>query len=466
MHMTNGKKIKSLIGIFAVIVSYAGLLASLSLSGCGGGGQGEAPRLTSAPLASTSVADQTPPTVSLTSPSNGATGVALNFSVSATFSQPMTNSSLNDVTFVLAPTTGGPAVSGTVNVSGNTATFTPAASLAVSTQYAATITTAAKNAAGIALAANFTWSFVTGVAPDTTPPSVSATSPANAAIGIALNTSVSASFSKAMTNSTLSSGSFSLSTTSSGAAVSGTVNVSGNTATFTPAASLASSTQYTATIAAGVTDAAGNPLPANFTWSFTTGAAPDTTPPTVSATSPADAATSVPVNSSISATFSKAMTNSTLSTASFSVGPTSSGTTIIGTVNVIGNTATFTPLVSLAGSTPYTATITTTAKDAAGNALATDFAWSFTTVQSTPPNAAILDWDRAASPNVIGYRIYYGLAPGTYFLPLGQGLNVGNVLTSIITGLSSGTRYYFAVTAIDTLGNESNFSNEVFKDIP
>jgi hypothetical protein len=49
-----------------------------------------------------------------------------------------------------------------VNVSGNTATFTPTAGLAGSTQYTATITTAAKDAAGIALAANYSWTFTTG----------------------------------------------------------------------------------------------------------------------------------------------------------------------------------------------------------------------------------------------------------------------------------------------------------------
>ena len=109
---------------------------------------------------------------------------------------------------------------------------------------------------------------------DSAPPTVSATSPANAASDVGTTSSVSATFSKAMTNPTLNTTSFTLVTTTSGAASSGTVTVSGNTATFTPSAALAASTQYTATIAAGVADAAGNPLAADFTWSFTTAAAP------------------------------------------------------------------------------------------------------------------------------------------------------------------------------------------------
>ena len=62
----------------------------------------------------------------------------------------------------------------------------------------------------------------------------------------------------------------------------GTVTLSGTTATFHPSASLANATTYTATITTGVTDLANNALAASKVWTFTTGAAADTTPPTVS----------------------------------------------------------------------------------------------------------------------------------------------------------------------------------------
>ena len=59
-------------------------------------------------------------------------------------------------------------------------------------------------------------------------------------------------------------------TVSNGGAVAGTVSYSGTTATFTPTAALTASTLYTATITTGATDAAGNALTSDFTWTFTT----------------------------------------------------------------------------------------------------------------------------------------------------------------------------------------------------
>ena len=65
-----------------------------------------------------------------------------------------------------------------------------------------------------------------------------------------------------------------------------------------------------------------------------------------------------------------------------------------------------------------------------------------------------------------GYRVYYGTAPGVYQQPLGQGLDAGAASAFALSGLSGGTRYYFAVTAYDASQNESGYSNEAVKDIP
>src|SRR6266516_5417081 len=111
---------------------------------------------------------------------------------------------------------------------------------------------------------------------------------------------------------------------------------------------------------------------------------------------------------------------------------------------------------------------TVAARDAAGNISPNSATASVTTGNTPPPpsNSAGLAWDAVIVPNLSGYRVYFGTAPGTYLQPVGQGISVGNVTTYTVMGLASGTRYYFAVTDFDTLGQESSYSNEVFKDIP
>lgn len=107
----------------------------------------------------------------------------------------------------------------------------------------------------------------------------------------------------------------------------------------------------------------------------------DTTPPTVTSTSPAGGATGVAVTSSIKATFSEKVQTATLTTSSFIV-KNSAGASISGQVTSDGLTATFTPSSQLAFSTSYTATLspssTNAVKDLAGNPMATK-SWSFTT---------------------------------------------------------------------------------------
>ena len=70
------------------------------------------------------------------------------------------------------------------------------------------------------------------------------------------------------------------------------------------------------------------------------------------------------------------------------------------------------------------------------------------------------------SANLVGYRIYWGTSPGNYFQSRGGGLYVGDVTAFSVAGLNSGTRYYLVATAQDAMGNESSYSNEVFKDLP
>lgn len=73
------------------------------------------------------------------------------------------------------------------------------------------------------------------------------------------------------------------------------------------------------------------------------------------------------------------------------------------------------------------------------------------------PYRVTLAWERSPSPEVIGYRVYYGAASGDYT----HSIVVGNLTTTTVSGLASGVTYYFAVTAYDTNDVESSFSNEI-----
>ena len=85
---------------------------------------------------------------------------------------------------------------------------------------------------------------------------------------------------------------------------------------------------------------------------------------------------------------------------------------------------------------------------------------------TSSPSTAVLRWDAVTYPSPHGYRVYYSFESFKYIHELGKVIDVGNVTTHKIKGLTSGKRYYFAVTAYDAEGEESDSSNVVFKDIP
>ena len=107
------------------------------------------------------------------------------------------------------------------------------------------------------------------------------------------------------------------------------------------------------------------------------GSSPDNTAPTVSSTSPDNNAVDVSIVTAISVTFSEQMDASTVNDTNFTVA--NGGGPVAGTVSYSGTTATFTPTDPLDLSTPYTATVSTGVTDKAGNPLAQDYTWTFTT---------------------------------------------------------------------------------------
>jgi subtilisin family serine protease len=109
--------------------------------------------------------DNAAPAVSTVSPTENAADVPASANVSVTFSEPMNTTVTQGEAFSLVPAGGGGAVSGTFSWSGQTMTFDPSSNLAAGAQYTATVSTAAKDLAGNALASQKQWSFATASAP-------------------------------------------------------------------------------------------------------------------------------------------------------------------------------------------------------------------------------------------------------------------------------------------------------------
>jgi hypothetical protein len=317
-------------------------------------------------------ANQASATVSSTVPANGAAGVAIGNKLAVTFSYAMDPATLTATTFTLKH--GSTAVSGQVSYSGVTANFAPSSNLLPNTLYSAAITTGAKDLEGGALAQSYAWSFTTGATVDAVRPGVTATTPVNAAAGAPTGSKLSATFSEALDPATVNSSTFTLQ--QGGRSVPGSVTYSGVTAVFAPANYLLSGTVYTATVTTGARDLAGNALANKYAWSFTTGTAQDTAPPAVTLANPAALATGVCINKTIAATFSESMDPLTVTTATFAL--QQGAQPVRGTVLYSGLTAVFTPAGNLSANTTYTATISSGARDLAGNALSSQV-WSFTT---------------------------------------------------------------------------------------
>lgn len=371
-----------------------------------------------------------PPTVTSTAPARMAINVPLNQKISATFSAPMASSTITAVgTFTLAATSGG-AVAGSVtyDAATHTAVLAPAAPLAASTQFTATVTTAAQSSLGKALAVNYIWTFTTGIATNASAPTVISTDPDDAATDVPLNQRVAATFSAPMDPATISAaGSFTLAE-AGGAAVPGTVNYAGRTAVFTPAADLTASTEYTATITTAAEDLTGVAMASDSAWSFTSGLTANSTAPVITITSPASVAVNVPIDQTVNATFNTAMDPTTITSATFML-EDAGGASVEGIVayDPASHIATFRPSLDLAPSTDYTAGISSLVKDLSGNALAAGAApdpWTFTTGSTVGAGQAMINLGSAGSfavmatasisstgPTLINGDV--GLQPGT-----------------------------------------------------
>jgi len=110
----------------------------------------------------------------------------------------------------------------------------------------------------------------------------------------------------------------------------------------------------------------------------------DTVRPRVVATVPTEGDSTVSVNTVISATFSEDMDPGSMTSGVIVLDPPTNGTT-----GYSAGTVTFTPTAALDTNLTYTATVTTSARDTAGNTLAAPYAWQFSTYRDTIPPTVI-----------------------------------------------------------------------------
>jgi Ice-binding-like/Bacterial Ig-like domain len=125
-------------------------------------------------------------------------------------------------------------------------------------------------------------------------------------------------------------------------------------------------------------------------------APPASTAPTVVSNVPLGQAIDVPVNSSLSATFSELMEPSTLNTTTFTLTREPGSIPVQGTVLYANSTAVFWPTEHLEDNSAYTATITVGATDTSGEPLSVEHTWGFSSGDSMGPGQSV-DLGRSGS---------------------------------------------------------------------
>ncbi len=234
------------------------------------------------------VQDNTPPTITAFSPTNGAVDVNPSSTLSVTFSEPMNAATVKSSNVYLLKE-GTQLVASTLvyNAATRTATLTPTSPLLASTSYTIYVlggTTGVKDLSDNALVQNVASVFQTAASSpgDTVAPTIVGFAPTGTSVPA--NASASITFSEPLTASTVNSTTVQLRNAVSGVAVTSTLSYTAgsNVVTLAPTSPLSPSTNYTIVVkggAAGVKDLAGNALAADVTSSFTTVEIFDPPPP-------------------------------------------------------------------------------------------------------------------------------------------------------------------------------------------
>ena len=343
-------------------------------------------------FATAAAADITPPTINSSAPTSGATINAFD-NIVLMYSEAVQKGSGS---ITLQPLGGTlvtiPISSAQVSVVASVVAIDPTADLVAGTAYtlsfpAGVFQDLAGNNAG-----SFTLNFSTAVPLDTTAPTISSRVPANNAMNVNIGANVVLTYNEAVQKG---SGSITLQRSGGGMVTipvsSAQVSVSGSVVTINPTADLLAGTVYTLSFSAGVfLDLAGNNA-GSLTLNFSTAAALDTTPPTISSSVPANGATGVAVGANIVLTYSEAVQKGSGSMTISSGGGMVTISVSSALVSVSGAVVTINPTADLLAGIAYTLSFPAGVfQDLAGNN-AGSLTLNFSTaaaLDTTPPTIA------------------------------------------------------------------------------
>src|SRR3989338_3170521 len=337
--------------------------------GCGGGGGG---------IGSTSApgSDSAPPFVDSMYPADNATGVPLNSIIRAILDKVDPDpSTVNSQNCKITQATN--SVGATVSLVTNIIDIHPTNLLLPNTTYTVTIDRV-KNQNGVIMPAPRVWTFTTGSAVDITPPKIVTEFPANGAV-VSVNSVISATFDETIDLLTGQPANFKVVNTITGEAVAGTLILAydDKILAFTPSQNLVAGANYTVTVT-GLRNMADNVITTPIVWSFTTGVAPDLTPPTVVSVSPSSGSV-VAVGATLSVIFNEAIDPASVNSDTFKLINSSTGVAIPGAITVSDKVVNLKPNANLAYSGHYEVKMQGI-KDLSGNkySLAPNI-WNFST---------------------------------------------------------------------------------------
>lgn len=233
------------------------------------------------------------------------------------------------------------------------------------------------------------------------PPKVNKTAPAKNETNVSLSAIITATFSTNMNPSTINSSTFTLKDDKT--EIVGKVTYLDAIASFKSDRLLKQNTIYIGTITTGAKDLIGNTLASTYVFSFKTLKVIDNILPIIKSTYPLANDINVGQNKLIAINFSEEMNATTINATTFTL--KQGNVAVAGVVGYSGTTATFKPTNVMSAGTVYTALITTGAKDLAGNSIAADKQWSFTTeaaplINSVSPLSGAIDVVRNTSVSV------------------------------------------------------------------